>query len=73
MNATGDVNIAKFARSDMYYNIKCPKCSKRFNNNEGLALHLKCLHSDDDSACSSSILFSKSGKAIDFEAQACRN
>ena len=43
-----DVEIPQFASSDLYNKVACPTCPKRFKNNHGLSVHLKCVHGDKD-------------------------
>ena len=43
---SSDIKLPKFAKIEER-NVNCPHCDKKFVNNQGLSVHLKCIHRND--------------------------
>ena len=43
---SSDIKLPKFAKIEER-NVNCPHCDKKFVNNQGLSVHLKCIHGND--------------------------
>ena len=43
---SSDIKLTKFAKIEER-NVNCPHCDKKFVNNQGLLVHLECIHGND--------------------------